>query len=373
MSGIEPTAPPPADRLRVAVLMGGANSERDVSLECGLAVTRALRGLGHLVAAVDSAVPPDGWDGPVEAAFHSDRDGLDLVGPDVAPPGSPPDRARLAALRAGQEGGVLAPGVLPFLAAADVVFLTVYGDEGEAGATQQVLEAHGIRCTGPSAEVCALTFDKEATKRALVDHGIETPAWHRVRVGHEQADLGSLALPPPWIVKPVRGGSTIGLTHVTDAAALPDAVAEASAAGEDALVEAFVPGRDLTVGVLGDRVFAAVELITDRPLYDYEAKYVPGASRKQAPADLTPAQTAEIRRLAGEVHRLLGVGDTSSRSDFRLRPDGRFQFLEINPLPGITPTSGLPISARAAGVPYEVLCEELVLRAVGPDAPARSA
>jgi D-alanine-D-alanine ligase len=367
MSGTERTIPASVGRLRVAVLMGGANSERDVALECGKAVARALRGLGYPVAAVDSAVPPGGRDGPVEASFHTDPGGPDLAGPTTSTDGTPPDHERLTALRAGQEGGVLSPGVLPILAAADVVFIAVYGDEGEAGATQRVLEAHGIRCTGPSAEVCALTFDKEATKRVLLAHGIETPAWHRVRVGHERADLEALALPAPWIVKPVRGGSTIGLSYVTDSAALPAAVVEASATGEDALVEAYVPGRDLTVGALGDRVFAVVELTTDRPLYDYEAKYVPGASRKQAPADLTPAQTAELRRLTGEAHRILGIGDTSSRSDFRLDPDGRFHFFEVNPLPGITPTSGFPISARAAGVPYAELCEELVLRAAGRD------
>ncbi|MFA9429346.1 D-alanine--D-alanine ligase [Egicoccus sp. AB-alg2] len=355
-----------ASRLRVAVLMGGANSERHVSLACGVAVVRALRARGHRVAGVDSAAVPDGWDGRVDGAFHSDPDGPDLATPPVGDGhGAPPDPEMLAVLRARQDGGVLAPELLPLLAAADVVFLTVYGDEGEAGATQRLLDAHGIRYTGPSAEVCALTFDKEATKRVLVDHGISTPAWHRVRRGRESSDLAALALSPPWIVKPVRGGSTIGLSYVTDAGELPAAVARAGAAGEDALVEEYVPGRDLTVGTLGDRVLAAVELVTDRGLYDYEAKYAPGASRKQAPADLTPQQTAEIQRLAGEVHRCLGIGDTSSRSDFRLGPDGRFQFLEVNPLPGITPTSGFAISARAAGLAHAELCEHLLLRALG--------
>jgi D-alanine-D-alanine ligase len=352
--------------MRVAVLMGGANTERNVSLSSGLAVSRALRGLGHAVAAVDSAASPVVPDQPPEMAFlTSVVDEHDLAATPMAPTATaPPDLESLAAVRVGQEDGVLAPGLLPILTAADVVFLTVFGDEGESGATQRYLDERGLRYTGPSAEVCALTFDKAATKRALVPHGIATPAWHRVRVGHERADLDALEIPGPWIVKPVAGGSTIGLSHVTVAGELPAAVAKASAAGADALIEEFVPGRDFTIGALGDRVFAVVEAMTDRDLYDYEAKYTPGESRKKVPADLTPEQTAEVRRLTADVHRLLGIGDTSSRSDFRLGPDGRFTFFEVNPLPGLTPTSSYPISALAEGIEFPQLCEEIARRAL---------
>jgi D-alanine-D-alanine ligase len=356
-----------SSRLRIAVLMGGANSERNVSLSSGLAVSRALRGLGHAVAAVDSAASPVVPDQPPEDAFlTAEVEPDDLPATPMAPTvAAPPDLEALAEVRASQEEGVLAPGLLPILQAADVVFLTVFGDEGESGATQRVLDRHGLRYTGPSADVCALTFDKAATKEALVVHGIHTPAWHRVRIGHEAEDLDALSIPGPWIVKPVAGGSTIGLSHVTDEADLPAAVALASAAGTDALVEEFVPGRDFTIGLVGERVAAVVEAMTDRDLYDYEAKYSPGESRKQAPADLSEELTAEVRRLAGEVHRLLGIGDTSSRSDFRLGPDGRFTFFEVNPLPGLTPTSSYPISMRALGLEFPELCEELVLRVLG--------
>jgi D-alanine-D-alanine ligase len=352
--------------MRIAVLMGGANTERNVSLSSGLAVSRALRGLGHAVAAVDSAASPVVPDQPPASAFlTAEVDEHDLAATPMAPTATaPPDLESLAAVRAGQEGGVLAPGLLPILATADVVFLTVFGDEGESGATQRYLDAHGLRYTGPSAEVCALTFDKEATKEALVPHGLATPAWHRVRVGHEREDLDALDIPAPWIVKPVAGGSTIGLSHVTGPDELPAAVAKASAAGVDALIEEFVPGRDFTIGALGEEVFAVVEAMTDRDLYDYEAKYTPGESRKKVPANLSPEQTAEVRRLTADVHRLLGIGDTSSRSDFRLGPDGRFTFFEVNPLPGLTPTSSYPISALAEGIEFPQLCEEIARRAL---------
>jgi D-alanine-D-alanine ligase len=138
--------------MRIAVLMGGANTERNVSLSSGLAVSRALRGLGHAVAAVDSAASPVVPDQPPASAFlTAEVDEHDLAATPMAPTATaPPDLESLAAVRAGQEHGVLAPGLLPILAAADVVFLTVFGDEGESGATQRYLDAHGLRYTGPS-------------------------------------------------------------------------------------------------------------------------------------------------------------------------------------------------------------------------------
>lgn len=364
--GAAGTVGEPPRRLQVAVLMGGANTERNVSLSSGKAVARALRGLGHAVAEVDSASPPVVPDQPPAASFLlAQMEEADLPETPVAPNATPPpDLDALAKVRAQQVGGVLAHGLLPILQHADVVFLTVYGDEGESGATQRFLDAYAVVYTGPPAEVCAITFDKEATKKVLRDHGISTPPWQRVRLGHEEEDLSALAVPGPWIVKPVRGGSTIGLSLVEAASGLPAAVDAATAAGEDALVEEYVPGRDFTVGVLGDRVFAVVETITDRDLYDYEAKYTPGQSRKQVPADLTEGQTTRVQRLAGTVHRLLDIGDTSSRSDFRLGADGSFTFFEVNPLPGLTPTSSYPISALAEGLDFPHLCEEIAVRAL---------
>jgi D-alanine-D-alanine ligase len=351
--------------LRIAVLMGGANTERNVSLSSGTAVVRALRGLGHAVAHVDSAAAPviPGQD-PQDAFLTTEVPEEDLAATPVAPTATaPPDLGALAMVRATQQDGVLARGLLPILQHADVVFITVFGDEGESGATQRLLDARGIAYTGPSAELCELTYDKAATKAVLAPHGILGPEGHVVRIGHEAADLAALRVPAPWIVKPVAGGSTIGLTHVEDEKDLPAAVALASAAGQHALIEEFVVGRDFTIGVLGDRVFSVVEAITDRDLYDYEAKYTPGESRKQVPADLSSEQTAELRALTGQVHERLGIGDTSSRSDFRLGPDGRFRFFEVNPLPGLTPTSSYPLSAAADGIDFPHLCQELALRA----------
>jgi D-alanine-D-alanine ligase len=377
---LEPTVvarPHPSSQLdrslRIAVLAGGANTERNVSLSSGLAIARALRGLGHAVAVVDSAsspVIPD--EDPLAAFLTTEVEESDLDDGPVAPSAAQaPDLGALRVVRAQQIDGVLAPGLLPILQCADVVFVTVFGDEGESGATQRFLAAHGLVHTGPSAEVCALTFDKAETKQVVRSHGIDTPDWHVVARHGSAEDLAGLTIEGPWIVKPVAGGSTIGLSYVDDAAALPAACVLASAEGQDALIERFVPGRDFTIGVLGDRVYAVVEASTDRALYDYEAKYTPGAARKQVPADLPDAQTVEVQQLTAQVHQVLGIGDTSSRADFRLGPDGRFMFFETNPLPGMTPTSSYPLSVGGAGVTFPELCEELVVRALagaGPQA-----
>lgn len=362
--------PKPSSRLpgplRIAVLAGGANTERNVSLSSGTAVTRALRGLGHAVAFVDSAaspVVPD--DDPARAFLGAEVDPDDLADTPMAPTAAtPPPLEALAEVRARQRDGVLADGLLPILTEADVVFLTVFGDEGESGATQALLDRYGLVYTGPSAEVCALTFDKVRTKQALVAHGVRTAAWHVVRRDRSAEDLAALELPGPWIVKPHAGGSTIGLSRVDDPRQLARACELACAEGRDALIEVFVPGRDLTIGALGHQVFAVVEASTDREIYDYEAKYAPGAADKRVPADLPEPVTAEVRRLTGQVHQLLGIGDTSSRTDFRLEPDGSVCFLETNPLPGMTPTSSYPRSAAGQGLDFPQLCEELVIRAL---------
>jgi len=352
--------------LRIAVLTGGANTERNVSLSSGEAVARALRGLGHAVALVDSAASPVvPHQHPADAYLTAEVEEGALATTPMAPTATaPPDLGSLAEVREAQTAGVLAPGLLPILAAADVIVLTVFGDEGESGATQQLLDTHGLAYTGPGAEVCELTFHKARTKEVLADHGIATPAWHVVRRAHLDEDLAALELEGPWIVKPEAGGSTIGLTRVEEVGGLRDACVLASAEGQDALIEVFAPGRDVTIGVLGDRVYAVVEAMTERDLYDYEAKYTPGLANKRAPAHLEPEQTTEVQRLTWEVHRLLGIGDTSSRADFRLLPDGTFTFFETNPLPGLTPTSSYPLSLAADGITFPRLCEELVIRAL---------
>jgi D-alanine-D-alanine ligase len=352
--------PSPGGDLRVAVVMGGANTERYVSLSSGLAVAHALRSLGYAVAELDAATPlPPSGVAP-DSLFTDDEPTVVSTRPVAPTAAAPPTEDELARLRAGQDGDVLAPGVLDVCRAADVAFLTVFGDEGESGATQAYLDTHGVTYTGPSAEACALSFNKARTKEALAASGVRSPAGHVVRAEHITADLSGLTFDGPWIVKPVSGGSTIGLSFVQEPGELAAACERATVNGSDALVEEYVPGRDFTIGVLDERVFPVVETVTHRELYDYAAKYQPGQSSKRVPADITEAEREEVQALTLAAHRGLGLGPTSSRADFRLDPQGRWWFFEVNPRPGMTPTSSYPISAAAADVDFPQLCHHLV-------------
>jgi D-alanine-D-alanine ligase len=167
------------------------------------------------------------------------------------------------------------------------------------------------------------------------------------------ADLGL-----PLIVKPSNGGSTVGLTLMKRAEELDDAIALALATDRDVMLERFLPGREFTVGILGQEALAVGEIIPQHEIFDYECKYTPGMSEEIFPADLPAAVTAECQRLGVLAHQCLKLGGYS-RVDFRLTPEGALLCLEVNTLPGMTATSLLPQSARAVGIEFAALCDRI--------------
>ena len=167
----------------------------------------------------------------------------------------------------------------------------------------------------------------------------------------------------PVVVKPSKQGSTVGLSVVDDAAGLVPALEEAARHDDEVMVEAFVPGQELTVGVLGDRALAVGEIIPKHDLFDYECKYTPGMSQEIFPAAISETMAWEVQRLAVMAHRALKLAGYS-RVDFRLTPDGRLFCLEVNTLPGMTATSLLPQSAAAVGIEFGELCEMICEDAV---------
>jgi D-alanine-D-alanine ligase len=343
--------------MRIAVLMGGTNLDRDTSLVSGWGVAQALREAGHEVAAVDSAKPVADRSG---AAFE------DLGEAEEVPPVrvEPPSRDELARLRRQQEGQVLAPGVLELCQTADCVFMALFGDEGEGGRAQAVLEYAGITYTGPHLLGCAVSFDKDMAKRVIRGSGVATADWDTVALG--ETDLRGVEVLLPAVVKPVRGGSSIGASIAHSPDDLAGAVTTAHDTGHDALVERYLSGREFTVGVLRGRALPAVELRAGRDLIDYESKYQPGLTEKHCPADLEDTESYALAQLAVAAHDQLKLGErTCSRMDFRMDDEGAFTFLECNPLPGMTPSSFLPVAAQAAGFDFPALCDEFVQLAVG--------
>ena len=327
--------------VKIAVLFGGTSSERDVSVASGAQVVEALRTLGHEVVAVDAS-----------RGALAQNDEATVLGGQVGR--LPPEEIVSA--------DALAPQILQdeSLADADLFFLTLHGGSGEDGTVQAVLEREGIRYTGGDSRGSALAMDKDAAKRRFIEADVQTAPWLMAPASSDDVER---ELGYPVIVKPNAEGSTVGLTLVNGPSELAPAIELASRFDERVMLERYIPGRELTVGILGDAALAAGEIIPDSGgIFDYAAKYQAEGTTKIFPAELSESDTARIRACALAAHRSLGL-QSYSRVDFRMDPDGNFWCLEINTLPGLSPSSLLPKSAKVYGIGFAELCEKICLAA----------
>jgi D-alanine-D-alanine ligase len=234
----------------------------------------------------------------------------------------------------------------------------VYSDAGEGGYIQGVLELCNIPYVGPAPLGCAVSFDKLTAKRLCREGGLATPEWAVLGDG-DTAD--AVHFDGPWVVKPVRGGSTIGVRVADDREELSEAIESSRNYGADALIERRIDGREFSLGVIGDEPLAVVEIRTGGELFDYVAKYQKGGAEEICPAPQDDDEREELQRSAVEAHRILAQGAHSpSRMDFLQDQDGRFYFLECNGLPGMTSTSLFPMSARGAGMDLAQVCDRIV-------------
>lgn len=334
--------------LRVTILAGGASSERDVSLASAVQVVAALRQCGHQVSVVDTA-----------RGFVPEREEASLLPAAVGT--TPPNPAALADL----ERRFLLSGLqqLREVQGADVLFLALHGGWGEDGTLQALLEITGIPYTGSGALGSGLAMDKDVSKRLFSLAGIPTPAWRMTPVTAATVDR---ELQWPVVVKPSREGSTVGLSVVHGREGLEPAVRLAATYDQEVMVEKFVPGRELTVGILDGAALPTGEIIPRHEIFDYECKYTPGMSQEVFPADLPEAVDRECGRLALAAHKTLKLGGYS-RVDFRMAPDSSLYCLEANTLPGLTSASLLPQAARAAGISFPELCERICRTALRPE------
>ncbi len=325
--------------MKIAVLFGGNSSERDVSIASGAQVAKALRQAGHQVLAVDTF-----------RGILTDEEQAVLLARGVAP--APPDDRDLRVIRA-KTGSIVQPS---YFVDADVVFLALHGGTGEDGTIQSVFDAAGTCYTGSNHVGSAAAMDKDLAKRLLLAANVPTPPWFMTPVLSEVAvrDLGL-----PLVVKPNKQGSTVGLTVVKQAAELEAAIREAYRHDDEVMLERFVPGREFTVGILGERALAVGEIIPKcSEVFDYVSKYQAGGAEEIFPAALSVEQTCLLQELALRVHRALKLRDYS-RVDFRMDEAGQFWCLEANTLPGMTARSLLPQSAAAAGITFPDLCDEI--------------
>lgn len=323
--------------MKVAVLTGGTSSERDVALASGLQVAAALREKGHTVSMVDLAtgfVPRER-----EAALLPGGVGRE-----------PPPTERLEQLQRGMLTSGL--GEVQALKDPDVVFLALHGGQGENGTVQAVLDVIGVPYTGSGRLGSALAFDKDVAKHVLRDAGVRVPRWTMAPVSAE-----SVAKDPgfPCVVKPGSEGSSVGLSLVREAKDLDAAIALATRYDAEVMIEEYIAGRELTVGILGEHALPVIEIIARHELFDYECKYTPGMA-EEFPADLPADLAARIQEAALRAHRALKLGGYS-RIDFRVDANGGIFCLEANTLPGVTANSLIPKAALAAGLSFPDFCE----------------
>ncbi|PYJ43154.1 MAG: D-alanine--D-alanine ligase [Verrucomicrobia bacterium] len=291
---------------KIAVLMGGPGSERDVSLATGRGVAKALRSFGADVFEIDVR-----------------DENFELPG-DV-----------------------------------DLAFLTIHGTFGEDGQLQKILQQRGVRYTGDGVEESATAFDKIRSKEKFRQHGVVTPLWQVVRA-HQRPTI-----PLPIVVKPPREGSTVGVVIVKNERELESGMAEVSKYDRELLVEKFVPGRELTIGILGNDALPILEIIPKGGFYDFNNKYpflnpqAGGGAQHVCPAKIDEEKTREIQELALRAFRALGL-QVYARVDVLLPEDGAATVLEINTIPGMTEASLLPEAAAAAGISYPDLCLRII-------------
>nr|WP_278438538.1 D-alanine--D-alanine ligase [Pseudomonas oryzihabitans] len=328
------------DKLKIAVLLGGTSEERDVSIASGAQVVAALRRRGHQVVTVDTALGL--LDEDAERALLEARVGLE-----------PPERTALVRMRGQDAGAVLSRAQL---GDQDLLFLALHGGTGENGTLQTLLDLAELRYTGSGRVGSAVAMDKDLSKRLFRAAGVPTADWLMAPV---EAATVAATLGFPVIVKPSQQGSTVGLSKVSRAEDLQPAIELALRYDREVMIERFVAGRELTVGVLGDQPLAVGEIVLGQSgVFDYTSKYQPKGAVEVFPAEVSAEIAEEARRLALAAHRALKL-DGYSRADFRLDAEGRLWCLEVNTLPGMTATSLLPQSAAAMGIDFDELCERI--------------
>jgi D-alanine-D-alanine ligase len=293
---------------RIGVIAGGVSAERDVSLRSGAAVFKALRDAGHRVVFLDAKE--------------------DIYG----------------ALR--REG-------------VEIAFLALHGGWGEDGSIQGMFEVMEIPYTGSNVLASALAMDKVASKKIFIHHGLSIPPY--IVCSDDSPPV--LPFPSPWVVKPGHEGSSVGVSIVDSTPELLEAMSEARKFGMNVIIEQYIKGKEIQIGILGEIVLGGVEVRPKRRFYDYEAKYTPGLTEYIIPPELNEKGLVEAEGIAYSAHRALGCKG-ATRVDLLLSSQGNFYVLEVNTIPGLTETSLLPKIAHHAGYSFTSLIEEMLLKAL---------
>ena len=333
--------------MKIAVVCGGLSNERDVSITSGTCVARALRERGHKVVLVDLYYGYSGsYDDPAELFEREQEDVKYSVKEET------PDIARILAEG---DGSRIGKNVIEICKAADISFLALHGEDGENGKVQATFDMHGIKYTGSGYLGSAIAMNKEITKIMLRDSGIPVPEGIVLEKGGELKNVGF-----PCVVKPCSGGSSVGTSMVANEEEYAAALELAFKFEDHVLVERFIKGRELTVGVMGGKAMPVIEIIPKTGWYDYKNKSQAGLTEEICPAPISEKDTDRVQRLAERVSAALMV-DVYCRADFLMdNASGEIYCLEANTLPGMTPTSLIPQMGREEGLDFGEVCEKII-------------
>ncbi|MFR4590724.1 MAG: D-alanine--D-alanine ligase [Eisenbergiella sp.] len=336
--------------MKVVVLAGGISTERDVSLISGKMIYKSMKRLGHQAVLLDVFLGMERDD--IDHIFESDedfaRDIADIREID-------PDISAVKALR--RDGGkcYFGPNVIRICQMADVVFLGLHGADGEGGKVQAAFDLLGIRYTGTGFVSSALAMDKCLAKELFVQNGIPTPAGFRVKKGQMCERIPAF----PCVVKVASGGSSIGVSIVSEESGYQAALDDAFLYGDEVVVEQYIKGRELTCCVLDGKALPIVEIAPKAGFYDYKNKYQSGCTTEICPAPLDEETTRKVQEISVRVFEALRL-KKYARMDFMLDEEGNPYCLEANTLPGMTPTSLIPQEAAAVGMSYDELCQKIL-------------
>lgn len=348
--------------MKIIVLAGGYSNERDVSLNSGASICKALRERGHKAYLLDAFLGINYDPEHLEELFDAPDGGLNIAS-DIQV--TEPDLKALWESRPGDSTSYLGPNVLELCSLADITFMALHGSLGENGKLQATFDVLGIRYTGPNSLGCALSMDKGVTKEIFKYQHVPTPDGTHVFAIDKDISLDQLGMHLPLVVKPCSGGSSIGVHIVHTEEEYKEAMRLSFEKEDEVVIEPFIDGREYACGILDGKALPIVEIIPSNGVFDYVNKYQIGGASEICPAkSLSKEQTAFIQDAGERAFAALRL-DVYSRADFIVDNNtGDIYCLEVNSLPGMTSASLLPKAAKAAGYEYGEFCELIIQKSI---------
>ena len=340
--------------MKIVVLCGGLSPERDVSISSGTRIAKELRNRNHQVVLVDMFFGLENWEGDLATIFDNPPPLNDMIMPEKEP-----DLDEIRSLRKLDSNSDFGDRVIDVCQMADIVFMGLHGQCGEDGKVQAAFDLLGIRYTGTGFLGSAIAMDKDMTKQIAAFNGIKTAEWKTFPTASVNTEEVLSCLSLPLVVKPDNSGSSIGVSIVHTTEELERALKDSRKESEMVVIEQYIKGREIQVGVLDHKALPSIEIIPQDGFYDYKNKYQSGVAREITPAPIPEEAEERVGKISEEIFRILRL-DAYCRADYIYDENGEFWFLEVNTLPGMTPTSLVPQEAAAAGYSYADLCEKII-------------